>query len=111
MLHRTKSAMGALLILAAFASAAEARTAGDKNLGRAVAEAKCANCHSIEPGAKSSPEFSAPPFAEMITQKQLTGDEIEGWLMSSHNKMPSLTIPPDGRANLVAYIKSLVLTK
>ena len=93
------------------ASAAIADNTGDKNLGRAFEEAKCAGCHAIEAGAKSSPEVLAPPFAQMITSNKLSVTEIEGWLVSSHKHMPAVTVPPEARADLVAYIKSLALTK
>lgn len=98
-------------ITALAASVAVADDEGDKNLGRAFAEAKCASCHAIEPGAKSSPEALAPPFAQMITSNKLSVAEIEGWLVSSHKHMPAVTVPPEARADLVAYIKSLAFTK
>lgn len=111
-MHRSAKFIGAGLgITFALAAVAAAEDDGDKNLGRAVAEAKCAECHAIEPGANSSPDAAAPPFSKFITSEKLSISEIEGWLTSSHKNMPAVTVPPEARANLVAYIKSLALTK
>lgn len=101
----------ALSFGAVWSTAVQASEDGDKNLGRAFAEAKCADCHAIEPGAKSSPELKAPPFSQMMTSEKLTTEQIEGWLVSSHKNMPAVTVPQEARANLVAYIKSLALAK
>lgn len=103
----------AVLILLAAAAAplpASAETAkGDAAAGKVYANSACANCHSIEPGAKSSPDVNAPPFAVMINKVQLTPAQIEGWLTSSHANMPDLQVPADKRADLIAYIESLML--
>jgi hypothetical protein len=45
----------------------------------------------------------------MINKVQLTPAQIEGWLTSSHANMPDLQVPGDKRADLVAYIGSLML--
>lgn len=106
--HKTLS--GALAVLAVIIPPALAQSStGDAAAGKSYANAACANCHSIEPGAKTSPEINAPPFAVMIGKVKLTPAQIEGWLTSSHANMPDLSVPPDKRADLVAYIESLML--
>ena len=105
-----KATLAALALCAAFATAPLAAGGkGDAAAGKVYANAACANCHSIEPGAKSSPEVNAPPFAIMINKVQMTPAQIEGWLTSSHASMPDLQVPADKRADLVAYIESLML--
>jgi mono/diheme cytochrome c family protein len=110
-MHRSYTA--ALSVIAALAASVTPTLAegekGSADAGRVYANAACSNCHAIERGAKSSPEVNAPPFAVMINKVQLTPAQIEGWLTSSHANMPDLAVPPDKRADLVAYIESLVL--
>ncbi len=110
-MHRSYQAvLATFAVLAALSPSAWAEGAkGDVAAGKAYANAACANCHSIEPGAKSSPEINAPPFAVMIEKVKLTPAQIEGWLTSSHANMPDLAVPADKRADLIAYIESLML--
>lgn len=110
-MHRSlNAALAALAALAACALPARAeQVKGDAAAGKVYANAACANCHGIEPGAKSSPEINAPPFAVMIDKVKLTPAQIEGWLTSSHANMPDLAVPADKRADLIAYIESLML--
>lgn len=110
-MHRSqKTLLAALAALSAMMPPALAQgSKGDAAAGKAYANAACANCHSIEPGAKSSPEINAPPFAVMIDKVKLTPAQIEGWLTSSHANMPDLSVPADKRADLIAYIESLML--
>jgi cytochrome c2 len=105
-----KAVLVTLAMLAALSPSAWAdESKGNAAAGKVYANAACANCHAIEPGAKSSPEIDAPPFAVMIDKVRLTPAQIEGWLTSSHANMPDLAVPADKRADLIAYIESLML--
>jgi len=111
-MHNLQKAILILIAAAAWPLPATAGDAkGDAAAGKLYATAACANCHGIEPGAKSSPEVNAPPFAVMINKVQLTPAQIEGWLTSSHAAMPDLQVPADKRTDLVAYIESLMLKR
>lgn len=82
---------------------------GSAEAGHVFANAVCAECHSIEPGAKSSPNVKAPPFATLVKSEKLTPSAIEGWLRSSHASMPDFSVPAEKRADIIAYIESLAL--
>lgn len=113
-MHTSYKAALCVVMAALAAPASPAQAEGEKGnaeAGRVYANAACSNCHAIEPGAKSSPEVNAPPFAVMINKVQMTPAQIEGWLTSSHASMPDLAVPPDKRADLIAYIEGLVLKR
>ena len=108
--HDLLLVLAAALLLLVIASPARAvEPEGDKNLGYAYAKAHCAECHSIEAGAKSSLVINATPFATIAKSTRLTIKGINGWLISSHKSMRNPAIPVENRADLVAYIKSLAL--
>lgn len=96
-------------MLAPAVAHAQETAKGSADAGRTFANAVCAECHSIERGAKSSPNIKAPPFSAMIKSVKLTPDQIEGWLTSSHTFMPDFSVPADKRADIIAYIESLAL--
>lgn len=92
------------------ALAGQAKTRpGDASAGRSYANASCAGCHGIEPGAARSINPKAPPFPTIAKSHRLTLAQIEGWLVSSHKNMPAVIVPSEKRADLIAYIKSLAL--
>ena len=99
--------LAALAIIASAAAALEPE--GDKNLGFAYAKKFCADCHSIEAGATSSLVIDAVPFTKIAKSPRLTVKDLNGWLTQSHQSMHGLDVPPESRANLIAYIKSLAL--
>jgi cytochrome c2 len=98
-----------LAMLTATAGAGDVTNQGSAGTGQTYARDVCAECHSVEPGAKSSPEVKAPPFAVIAKDHGLTVSDIEGWLVSSHRHMPDFSVPPGKRADLIAYIKSLAV--
>lgn len=103
------SAAACLLLASGPALAEEPAPKGNADAGHSFANSVCAECHSIERGAKSSPNLKAPPFASMINSEKLTPSMINGWLVSSHTFMPDFSVPADKRADLIAYIESLAL--
>lgn len=103
-------ALATLAVLAVITSAAAAvEPQGNPARGFAYAKKYCADCHSIEAGATSSLVIDAVPFAKIAKSSRLTVKDINGWLISSHRSMRNPAIPPENRADLVAYIKSLAL--
>ena len=103
-------AASAAAFLAIFLAHAEAaKETGRADAGRTIANALCVDCHAIEAGATSSSDTKAPPFAAFVTHEKLTSTAIAGWLTSSHPAMPDFALTAEQRADLIAYIKSLVL--
>lgn len=90
-------------------AAAQEPSAGSAEAGQTYARNVCAECHSVEPGAKSSPEIKAPAFAVIAKGKLPTPAEIDGWLVSSHANMPDMAVPRERRADLIGYIRSLAV--
>lgn len=109
-MRATHFKIAALALAAGLATGTSAGAdGGSAEAGRSYANAVCAECHSIEAGAKSSPNIAAPPFASFVTSQKLTAGAIDGWLTSSHRAMPDFAVPVEKRADLIAYIKSLAL--
>jgi mono/diheme cytochrome c family protein len=80
--------------------------------GRAIAEAQCARCHAVAPGAVS-PHPNAPAFSKLAAryapadfQTILTEDFIVGAHVGAGD-MPTFRFDPKGADALVAYLKSI----
>lgn len=111
-MRTVRAGAGAITVILLWNAVAAADTgvpAGNAQAGRSFANGVCAPCHAIERGAKSSPDIRATPFALMVRSEKLTQRDIEGWLTSSHRDMPDLSVPPEKRADLIAYIRSLAM--
>lgn len=91
------------------ARAEEAKEDGNAGLGHSYARASCSGCHGVEQTATTSPNIKATPFVKIAKHPKLTLAEIDGWLVSSHQNMPTVKVPAERRADLIAYIKSLAL--
>ncbi len=76
--------------------------------GRALAEARCANCHAIGQSG-DSPLPIAPPFRQLHERypvESLAEAFAEG-IATGHPAMPQFQFEPDQIGNLIAYLESL----
>ena len=94
----------AVLSLSLAPVAVRAADDGNPDAGLAYAREVCSGCHAVEKGQTVSINIKAPPFDTIATSKLITSREIVGWLQSSHPDMPDLMVPPDKRADVVAYL-------
>ena len=77
-------------------------------LGRAIAEANCARCHSIEKTG-DSPFTPAPPFriiAKLYKATDLEEAFVEG-IVVGHPAMPEFQMTGEQAAALAAFIDNL----
>jgi mono/diheme cytochrome c family protein len=79
---------------------------GDAAAGRRLAEAWCAQCHSIE-SATARGRGTAPAFTEIAQRASTTPLSLNAFLRSSHETMPNLIIQRGDADDVVAYILSL----
>ena len=92
--------------LADFVDPAFAQHAGDPAAGAEYANKFCTKCHALNRG-ETSPEPTAPPFADVANTKGMTATALTVWLTTSHPTMPNIVIEPHDMDNVVAYILSL----
>jgi mono/diheme cytochrome c family protein len=82
--------------------------AGDPSLGLRIAEANCATCHQIKPGAEPRrQESKAPSFVDISRMPSTTELSIKVFLRSSHRNMPNFILTPEEIDSVAAYILSL----
>jgi len=82
--------------------------AQDVEIGRQLAEERCARCHSIGE-AGSSPLDEAPPFREVVTRypvENLAEALAEG-ITVGHDAMPEFVFSPEEIGDLLAYLETL----
>jgi cytochrome c len=89
-----------------FVDPAFAQHAGDPTAGADYAKKFCTKCHALNRG-ETSPEPTAPPFADVANTKGMTATALTVWLTTSHPTMPNIVIEPHDMDNVVAYILSL----
>jgi hypothetical protein len=63
-------------------------------------------CHALKQ-VETSPEPTAPPFADVANTQGMTATALTVWLTTSHPTMPNIVIEPHDMDNVVAYILSL----
>lgn len=115
MLQRVLAAVGAALVLAPAAVAAESPSI---TAGRAVAQRNCASCHAIADG--QSPLEDAPPFARLhdrygagglaeLLEKGMIKDRprpLEEGHRFLHPRMPAFPLDEDEVVALAAYLRT-----
>ena len=76
--------------------------------GRELAQTSCAGCHAIERYGMS-PNPSAPPFASIVNQRELTTATLSSWLRDAHNYPQDMefTLGEGEVEALVAYMLTL----
>jgi cytochrome c len=91
-----------------FASTLANAGSSPQELGRAIAETRCARCHAI--GMKGeSPVAIAPPF-RMLSQRypvEHLAEAIAEGIVVGHPLMPEFTFDPPEIDALLTYIESL----
>ena len=90
-----------------FSPTVNAEEPGDSRAGLAFAQAHCAECHAVRDADDTSPNFDAPPFANVAKTPGMTGRALAVWLQTSHPTMPNLVVAEKDRDNVIAYIMSL----
>ena len=92
----------------AFAAAQPVATdqQGSVAAGRALAEAWCAECHSVGSGTVAGTR-QGPDFIEIANRASTTALALNVFLRSSHETMPNLIVARGEADDIVAYILSL----
>ena len=97
------------IILTALLGAAliggQAHAAGNADLGRAIAQNRCSNCHAVEPNLKGGD--AAPPFAEIARKHGNDTNWVRSWLTSPHPPMQGISLSREEIDDIVAYLGSL----
>lgn len=96
-------ALAALLLIRMHnAGGVTARSSGVA-AGERLAEAWCAECHALVPGASRR----APDFVQIANRTSTTELSLKVFLRTSHRGMPNLIVSPDQADILVQFILSL----
>lgn len=104
---------GALaLVLAATLAACATGTGETASLsaadrGRAVADASCAACHAVAPGAAVSPNAEAPTFQSFADRSDMTRTALAILLRTPHRSMPNFIVAEEDVDALAAWLESL----
>jgi len=75
--------------------------------GQALARERCAECHAIERGMRSSPIADAPTFGRIANSKGMTARYLSVELKRAHEIMPDIRLTSFERREIIAYILSL----
>jgi mono/diheme cytochrome c family protein len=79
---------------------------GSVSAGRALAQAWCTECHSVEQRTARTGNI-APDFTEIANRRATTAIWLHAFLRSEHKTMPNFIVEQPEAADLVAYIMSL----
>jgi mono/diheme cytochrome c family protein len=98
-----------IIVIGAALAAAPARTQefGDPQLGRALAQQVCSECHAVGPADARSPNALAPRFEAVAATPGMTAVALNAFLHTSHRNMPNLVLTADQTNGIIAYILSL----
>ena len=101
-------AMFTVTLAAALAAMAARTKAQDITAGHAFAREACNACHVVEFEQRAFRRFViGPAFREIANTRGMTATALQVFLTSSHPKMPNLTLTPEEKVDVVAYILSL----
>jgi mono/diheme cytochrome c family protein len=82
--------------------------AGEPDLGKAVAQKLCVNCHIVEPdGAAKVVNPAIPSFMAIAEIPDQTESKIRGFMLNPHPPMPEIQLTSYELDNIAAYIFSL----
>jgi mono/diheme cytochrome c family protein len=106
---RCFSSSGCVLALAlvGLAGPASAQDRTDVSRGHALAQAWCADCHSIEPDGAAGAYEMPPSFGSFANNPEITETALKAYLQSTHPVMPQVKLTADEIDEVVAYILSL----
>jgi mono/diheme cytochrome c family protein len=85
--------------------AVEVRAAGDPEVGRAIAQRWCSNCHVVD--AEAGGSDAAPAFAAIAANPTRTGDHLRAFLANPQFPMPNPQLTRREIEHVVAYVASL----
>ena len=97
-----------LVILLVFSLPAYAQ--GDPDAGQELVSRWCTSCHLVgaeETDAAETGTDAAPPLSMMLTEEQLTADQVWGWLADPHPPMPGLSLSRHEIDDIIAYMETL----
>lgn len=95
-------------VLAGALLPARAETASpDVTDGDRLAHTLCVNCHVVDTRSPVIRTDRVPSFSWIANQDGITATRIEGWLSTSHERMPDFTLTREEIRKLSAYILSL----
>lgn len=89
----------------ATAPALSAEQAGLVEDGRRIAQALCADCHTVE--GEGKPRIEAPSFAAIARMPSTTSVAIKVFLKTPHGSMPDIILKEGEIDALAGYILSL----
>jgi mono/diheme cytochrome c family protein len=84
-----------------------AQEIGDLQVGRALAQQVCAQCHAVGPRDAPSPNPLAPRFEAVAATPGMTAMALNVFLHTSHRAMPNLILTEEQSNGIIAYILSL----
>jgi mono/diheme cytochrome c family protein len=79
---------------------------GDATSGLRLAQAWCADCHSVRPKTALQ-ENVAADFGEIANLRSATALSLHAFLRTNHHSMPNFVLEPRDAEDIVAYILSL----
>ena len=94
-------------VLALSVAASHVHAQGNLQVGLALAQQICSECHAIQKGQVRSPNSRAPTFVELATTPGMTTTALLVALTTPHAGMPMFIFTTEQRENVIAYILSL----
>ncbi len=98
-MQRTMAMVLALLPLPATAQGPEE--------GGALAQRWCMACHVIEREPRTATADGVPSFPAIAARASTTAESLNGFLSTTHTRMPDFSLSRNERNALIAYILSL----
>lgn len=99
--------VGGAAILLMLVLTVSAATMGDAERGKAHAQAVCAECHAVAPGARKAGYAKATAFQVLAERPDITELSLRAFLRSPHENMPELVLTEGEIDDIAAYILSL----
>jgi cytochrome c len=87
-----------------------AHAQGDPDAGQKVVGRWCTSCHLVganEAATDQSGSDAAPPLSSVLTEENLTPDQVWGWLAEPHPPMPGLDLSRSEIDDIIAYLESI----
>lgn len=77
-------------------------------IGRSIAQTRCASCHAVD-ASMESPRSAAPPFVVLRDRYLATSlqRKLQAMVETEHSEMPPLRMHSDEIEALYAYMESL----
>jgi mono/diheme cytochrome c family protein len=91
----------------ALAGEALAQNTGNAEIGLALAQRLCSECHAVQPQQPRSPNAFAPHFEYIANVPGMTSLALGSALQSSHKTMPNIVLDPSETTHIIRYIMSL----